>query len=94
MNTRINGEQYEHYISQAQAARMRAVTRQAIADLIKRGRLNGIRLAGRTLLLRSEVEDFRKLARGRPYSNAPKRRLLETIPLAQREIRHEHTQAY
>jgi hypothetical protein len=66
MNARIDGDNYEDYISQAQAARIRAVSRQAIADLIKRGRLNGVRLAGRNLVLRSEIECFVERSKGRP----------------------------
>jgi hypothetical protein len=48
----------ENYISQAEAARIRGVSNQAIADLISRGRLTTVSVAGRTLVLRSEVEAF------------------------------------
>jgi predicted DNA-binding protein (UPF0251 family) len=48
----------ENYISQSEAARIRGVARQSIADLIERGRLTSITVAGRTLVLRSEVENF------------------------------------
>jgi excisionase family DNA binding protein len=47
-------------ISQAEAARIRGVTRAAILDLIRRGRLQTISVGGRELVYRSEVEAFEK----------------------------------
>jgi excisionase family DNA binding protein len=47
-------------ISQAEAARIRGVTRAAIRDLIRRGRLRSIEIGGRELVYRSEVESFVK----------------------------------
>jgi excisionase family DNA binding protein len=46
-------------ISQAEAARIREVTRTAISDLIKRGKLKGVEVGGRTLVSRSEVKKFK-----------------------------------
>jgi hypothetical protein len=64
-------EGLDEYISQTEAANIRGVTRQAIADLIQRGRLTSVCLVGRMLLLRSEVEAFVPQPRtGRP----PKKR--------------------
>jgi hypothetical protein len=64
---RTFGDVSREYISQAEAARIRGVSEQAIADLIKRGRLTGAKIAGRTLVLRSEVETFVSQPRtGRP----------------------------
>lgn len=37
---------------------MRSVSQQAITNLIKRGRLTSIKVAGRTVVSRSEVEAF------------------------------------
>jgi excisionase family DNA binding protein len=51
-------------ISQAEAGRLRGVSRNAIADLIRRGRLNFVEVAGRTLVYRSEVEGFTEQKRG------------------------------
>ena len=51
-------ESLENCISQAEAARIRGVSNQAIADLIARGRLTTVHVAGKTLVLRSEVESF------------------------------------
>jgi hypothetical protein len=57
----------EAYISQVEAARIRGVSRQAIADLVRRGRLAKINVAGRIHVLRSEIENFVDLPRsGRP----------------------------
>lgn len=47
-------------ISQAEAARIRDVTRAAIRDLIRRGRLRSVTVGGRELVYRSEVEAFEK----------------------------------
>jgi excisionase family DNA binding protein len=47
-------------ISQAEAARVRGVTRAAIRDLIRRGRLRSVSIGGRELVYRSEVELFEK----------------------------------
>ena len=48
----------DDYISQSEAARTRGVAKQSIANLVRRGRLTSVTVAGRTLLLRSEVENF------------------------------------
>ena len=62
------------YISQSEAARIRGVSKQAIANLIRRGRLNTATVAGRTLVLRSEVETFvARPKNGRPPKNVGKR---------------------
>ena len=72
--TSTNDEKLENYISQAEAARIRGVSKQAIADLIKRGRLSKITLAGRSLVLLSEVKAFvPKPKLGRPPKNAGKK---------------------
>jgi excisionase family DNA binding protein len=47
-------------ISQAEAARIRGVSRAAIRDLIRRGRLRSMEIGGRALVYRSEVEYFEK----------------------------------
>jgi excisionase family DNA binding protein len=69
----------DEYISQAEAARIRGVSSQAIADLIDRGRLPVIRVAGRKLLLRKDVESFAALPRtGRPPKKAAKKQSKKT----------------
>ena len=46
------------WISQAEAARIRGVSQQAIVNLIRRGRLTTVNMAGLSVVLRSEVENF------------------------------------
>src|SRR3954447_9619325 len=48
----------EDWISQADAARMRGVTRQAIAKLVKANRLRSVVIAGHTLVSRDDVERY------------------------------------
>jgi predicted DNA-binding protein (UPF0251 family) len=64
--TTKNSEGIENYISQVEAARIRGVSPQAIANLIRRGRLSAVNIVGRTLVLRSEVESFVPRHQGRP----------------------------
>ena len=54
----LNDRNLADFISQSEAARIRRVARQTIADLIERGRLTSVTVADRTLVLRSEVEKF------------------------------------
>ena len=53
-------------ITPAEAARVRGVTRAAISDLVRRGRLRSTDVGGRPFLYRSEVENFEKIVEGRP----------------------------
>lgn len=46
------------WISQAEAAKLRGVSRQAIAQLVKRGRFETLLIGGKVLLRGSEVENF------------------------------------
>ncbi|MFP5204525.1 MAG: helix-turn-helix domain-containing protein [Acidobacteriota bacterium] len=54
------------WVSQAEAARIRGVSRQAISRLIKKGRLQTIRIAGKALLKRADVDAFKPEPPGRP----------------------------
>lgn len=54
------------WISQSQAARIRGVSPQAISDLVKKGRFRTLRIAGRILLDRVEVENYKPKRTGRP----------------------------
>lgn len=53
-------------ITTTKAAELRGVTQQAITDLIRRGRLQTVEIAGKRLLRRSEVLAFKKEKGGRP----------------------------
>jgi len=56
----------DEWISQAEAARLRKVSRQAIAFLVKKGRLPATKIAGRLLVRRKDVEEFTPEPAGRP----------------------------
>ncbi len=56
----------EDLVTPAEAARMRGVTRSAITDLMKRGRLQTVEVGGRRFLYRTEVEGFAPEITGRP----------------------------
>lgn len=54
------------WISQAEAARLRNVSRQAIAQLVSNGRLRTLEIGGRSLVNRSDVLTFEPHPPGRP----------------------------
>ena len=62
------------WISQAEAARLRGVTRQAIAKLIQKERLKTLDVAGRTLVSKSELLKFKALTAGRPKKEKNERK--------------------
>ena len=73
----MKNDNLSELISQTQAAKLRGVTREAIADLIRRGKLVPIEVAGRKLLRRSDVESYAPESGGRPKkaeTNATKQR--------------------
>ena len=55
----------DDWISQSEAARIRDVSRQAISQLIKKGRFNTLTIGGKVLLKRSEVEAYQPEPPGR-----------------------------
>ena len=57
------------WISQAEAARFRGVTRQAIYKLIKSGRLQTLEVGGRLLVNKREILNFEAEKAGRPKSD-------------------------
>lgn len=66
----------DDWISQVEAARIRGVSKQAIAKLIARKRLSAREIGGRMLVRRSEVEAFVPMPIGRPRKkNAPKKKV-------------------
>jgi len=54
------------WISQAEAARIRGVSRQAIARLIARGRLKAAKIGGHRVVRRADIVKFVPRAAGRP----------------------------
>ena len=63
----------EDLISQKEAADIRGVSVQAIDYLIKAGRLKGVKVGGRTCVLRKEVESFEPKRTGRPKKKTAKK---------------------
>jgi excisionase family DNA binding protein len=61
------------WISQTEAAKLRGVSRQAIARLVQKGRFKTLSIGGKTLLRRSEVEEFRP----KPPGPSPKSKRLK-----------------
>jgi len=57
------------WISQAEAARLRGVSRQAIAKLVRSQRLDSLTIGGRVLVNRAQVEGFVRRRPGRPRMN-------------------------
>ena len=58
---------YPHeWITKAAAARIRGVTRQAIAKLVSKGKLATLEIAGGTLVKRADVEAYKPAPGGRP----------------------------
>jgi excisionase family DNA binding protein len=58
------------WISQAEAAQLRGVSRQAISKLVQKGRLRRLVIGGHTLVHRADVLAFRPNAAGRPRSDS------------------------
>lgn len=58
----------DDWISQAEAATMRGVSRQAIHQLVHKGRFRTYEVAGRTLILREDVVQYEPDKGGRPPS--------------------------
>lgn len=56
------------WITQAEAARLRDVTRQAIAKLVSNGRLRTLNIGGRNFVSRADVLAFEPNPPGRPKS--------------------------
>jgi len=65
-----DSEDIDDWISQVEAARIRNVSKQAIAKLIRRNRLLAREIGGRMLVRRSEVEAFVPMPIGRPRKKA------------------------
>jgi excisionase family DNA binding protein len=48
----------ESWISQSEAARLRSVSRQAIASLVKKGRFRTLEIGGKVFVHRKDVESY------------------------------------
>lgn len=56
----------EEWVSQAEAARIKGVSRQAIHKLVRNGRLRSLRIGGHVLVHRFDLEAFQTQPGGRP----------------------------
>jgi len=54
------------WITQAEAARVRDVTRQAINKLVKSNRIRSVKIGGVTLVNKDDVKNFVAKSSGRP----------------------------
>ena len=59
-----SGLSKDDLITQAEAARLRRLSRAAIHALVKRGRLKSRKISGRVMVYRSEVLKFQKSKSG------------------------------
>jgi predicted DNA-binding protein (UPF0251 family) len=55
-----------NWITQAEAARVRGVSRQAINNLVKKGRLKTMEIASVVFVDKDEIQNFKGLNSGRP----------------------------
>lgn len=60
----------EDLITQAEAARLRGVSREAIYGLVARGKLQTVEIGGQKFVRRSEVENYTPEPGGRPATKA------------------------
>jgi len=65
MSTNFSENTADEWISQAEAARIRGVSRQSVARLIKRQRVATLKIGGRLLVRRQDIERFAPQRAGR-----------------------------
>ena len=87
--TRRKGKS-EELITQAEAARLRRVSREAIHALIKRGRLRAKEVAGRPMVFRRDVLDFKRAKTG--PKPGEKQRLVEELERLRAEVKRLRAQ--
>jgi len=56
----------DDWISQAEASRLRGVSRQAIAKLLKNGRFRSFEIGGRVFVSKADVMNYKQRKAGRP----------------------------
>jgi len=69
LSTNFHQHDLSDWISQSEAARLRGISRQAVARLVKRGRLAVLEIAGMRLVRKSEVLAFEAKPAGRKPTN-------------------------
>ena len=66
LSTKIPSFSPPDWVSQAEAARIRKVSKQAIAKLVQKGRLRHIKVGGHLLVLKRDAQEFQPKPAGRP----------------------------
>lgn len=66
MSTNLSNKISPEWITQAEAARIRGVSRQAINKLIKKGRIKSMQIATVTFVDKNEIKNFLAHTSGRP----------------------------
>jgi len=66
MSTHLSQVDLSQWVSQAEAARLRGVTRQAIAKLVRKKKLSTLEVGGYVLVNRQEVVEYAGEGAGRP----------------------------
>lgn len=66
MSTNYKAADLSEWISLAEAARIRGVSRQAMSKLVKQGRFDTLNVGGRQLVHKSQVVGFTAKSGGRP----------------------------
>ncbi|MFO0952081.1 MAG: helix-turn-helix domain-containing protein [Isosphaeraceae bacterium] len=94
-NYEDQGEGSEDWVSQAEAARIQSVSRQAIHKLVQGGRLRTKTLGGHVLVSRADLERFRPQPAGRPRTGETRRvdrikRLVDGCTPEERRILFDH----
>jgi excisionase family DNA binding protein len=74
MSTSLERENPDDWISAAEAARLRGVSRQAIGSLLLRGRLRTLKFGGKTFVNRKDVEAYVPDPGGRPSKKVTKKK--------------------
>jgi excisionase family DNA binding protein len=74
MSTSLEKENPDDWISAAEAARLRGVSRQAIGSLLLRGRVRTLKFGGKTFVNRKDVEAYVPDPGGRPSKKATKKK--------------------
>lgn len=69
LSTNYRDHDTNDWVSQAEAARMRGVSRQAIARLIRKGRFRVLKIGGKVLLRRLDVKAYESKGAGRPRND-------------------------
>ncbi|MDQ3819764.1 MAG: helix-turn-helix domain-containing protein, partial [Acidobacteriota bacterium] len=66
-------KEFNDLITQAEAARLRGVSREAIYGLVARRKLSVVEIGGQKFVRRSEVENYKPEIGGRPPAESGKK---------------------